>query len=426
MVIGAGIAGIQAALDLADLGINVHLIECEPSIGGRMAQLDKTFPTNDCSICILAPKMAECFRHPNITLHTYTTIQQIEGNAGSFTVTLMQNARYVSENACVGCGDCTNKCPVRVADEFDMGLRTRSAIYLPFVQALPRVMTIDTTHCLYLTRGVCRICETVCACNAIDFDQQNRTYTLIVGSIIVATGFDSFDPTPMSAYGYKRYRNVITALEYERLICASGPTGGDLLRPSDREPVTKLAFLQCVGSRDISYNPYCSSVCCMHSSKEATLAREHDSTTQSYIFYIDIRAVGKGFQRYITRSSEDYGVNYIRGRVAQITEDRNGSPVIWYEDTVNSTHQTLSVDLVVLATSLIPRKDSHQLTALLGVKEDVYGFIQTHPHKPHQTSREGIFVCGCCREPVDIPEAIAQASGAAVQAAEFVRGGTPE
>jgi heterodisulfide reductase subunit A len=424
MILGAGIAGIQAALDLADLGIEVHLIEREPSIGGRMAQLDKTFPTNDCSICILAPKMAECFRHPNITLHTYSTVQNIDGNAGNFTVTLLQKARYVSESACVGCGDCTKKCPVRVADEFDMGLRTRGAIYLPFVQALPRVMTIDKTHCLYLTRGVCRICETVCTTDAIDFDQQNSTLTLTVGSIIIATGFDPFDPAPLFAYGYSRYRNVVTALEYERLICASGPTGGHLLRPSDREPIKKLAFLQCVGSRDISYNPYCSSVCCMHSSKEATLAREHDPNIQSYIFYIDIRAVGKGFQRYITRSSEDYGIQYIRGRVAQITENNNGCPVIWYNDIVNSTHQTLSVDLVVLATSLIPRKDSRQLTELLHVKEDAYGFIHTHPHHPHQTSRDGIFVCGCCREPVDIPEAIAQASGAAAQAAEFILGGT--
>lgn len=425
MVIGAGIAGIQAALDLADLGIEVHLIEREPSIGGRMAQLDKTFPTNDCSICILAPKMAECVRHPNITLHTYTTVQQIRGDAGNFSVTLTKKARYVSETACVGCGDCTKKCPVRVADEFDMGLRTRGAIYLPFVQALPRVMTIDKAHCLFHTRGVCRICETVCTTNAIEFDQQNTTQTLTVGSIIIATGFDSFDPTPISAYGYNRYRNVITALEYERLICASGPTGGHLLRPSDREPVKKLAFLQCVGSRDESYNPYCSSVCCMHSSKEATLAREHDPAIQSYIFYIDIRAVGKGFQRYITRGSEDYGINYIRGRVAQITEDPNECPVIWYEDTVNSTHQTLPVDLVVLATSLTPRKDSHLLTKILAVKEDIYGFIHTHPHNPHQTSRDGIFVCGCCREPVDIPETITQASGAAAQVAEFILGGTP-
>jgi heterodisulfide reductase subunit A len=425
MIIGAGIAGIQAALDLADLGIDVHLVEREPSIGGRMAQLDKTFPTNDCSICILAPKMAECFRHPNITLHTYTTVQQIEGNAGNFSITLQKHARYVSETACVGCGDCTKKCPVRVADEFDMGLRTRGAIYLPFVQALPRVMTIDKAHCLYHTRGVCRICETVCTTNAIEFDQQDTTHTLTVSSVIIATGFDIFDPTPISDYGYNRNRNVITALEFERLICASGPTGGHLLRPSDREPVKKIAFLQCVGSRDESYNPYCSSVCCMHSSKEATLAREHDPTIQSYIFYIDIRAVGKGFQRYIARSKEDYGITYVRGRVAQITEDPNGCPVIRYEDTINSTHQTLPVDLVVLATSLIPRKDSHLLTNILDVKEDRYGFIYTHPYNPHQTSRDGIFVCGCCREPVDIPETIVQASGAAAQVAEFILGGSP-
>jgi heterodisulfide reductase subunit A len=285
------------------------------------------------------------------------------------------------------------------------------------------VMTIDRDNCLYLTRGVCRICERVCTREAIDFEQQDTEIDMNVRAIVVATGFDTFDPTGLSEYGYKRYQNVITALEYERLVCASGPSGGHLIRPSDRKPAGRIAFIQCVGSRDVKNNPYCSTVCCMHATKEAILAREHDSDVQSYVFYMDMRAVGKGFQRYVTRSEEEYGIKYIRGRVAKITEDLEGNPIIWYEEPLSFTPVKMKVNLAVLATSLIPRRGMEDLAKILEIELDEYGFIKTASLAPFDSSREGILVCGCCREPVDIPESVTQASGVAAKAAECVTGG---
>lgn len=405
------------------MGIEVHLIEKKPSIGGRMAQLDKTFPTNDCSICILAPKMAECFRHPNITLHTLSEVIKVGGQAGDFLVKIRKKPRYVKEEECINCGDCAAKCPVKVPDESDMGLRKREAIYLYYLQGVPSVMSIDEERCLYLTRGVCRICEKICPKKAIDFEQKETDLTLRVGAIIIATGFDPFDPSAMVQYGYRRNRNVITSLEYERLICASGPTGGHLERPSDGKSPEKIAFIQCVGSRDFKNNPYCSSVCCMHATKEAILAVEHDPNVKPYIFYMDLRAAGKGFQRYVAKAKKEYNVSYIRGRVARISEDANENLVVWYEDLESSKVKNMTVDIAVLATSLTPRREAMKLANTLGVEVDEYGFFKTDPFSPLQTTRLGIFVCGCCREPADIPECVSQASGAAAKAAEVLRGG---
>ena len=422
LVIGGGVAGIQAALDLGDMGIDVHLIEKEPCIGGRMAQLDKTFPTNDCSICILAPKMADCFRHPNITLHTLSEVQSVTGQIGDFSVKVRKHARFVKEE-CINCGECAEKCPVKVPDEFDMGLRDRGAIYLYYLQGVPSVMAIDREHCLYLTRGACRLCEKTCPRGAIDFDQKDKDVELHVGAVIVATGFDPFDPTAIGQYGYKRHRNVITSLEYERLICASGPTGGHLKRPSDGGPVEKIAFIQCVGSRDLKRNPYCSSVCCMHATKEAILASEHDPEVRSFIFYMDLRAAGKGFQKYVARAEREYNSSYIRGRVASITEDADENLIIIYEDVESSYPEKMTVDLAVLATSLVPRRGVKVLAEVLGVALDDYGFFKTEPLSPLETTNPGIFACGCCREPADIPECVSQASGAAARAAEVLKGG---
>jgi heterodisulfide reductase subunit A len=420
LIIGGGIAGIQAALDLGNMGIKVHLVEKKPSIGGRMAQLDKTFPTNDCSICILAPKLADCFRHPNITLYTLSEVKDVKGQQRDFTVKLRKYAKFVKEEECINCGECNAKCPVKVPDEFDMELRKREAIYLYYLQGVPPVMTIDREHCLFLTKGICKICEKFCPKGAIDFEQKDVDVILHVNAIIVATGFDPFDPSSVTQYGYKRYRNVITSLEYERLICASGPTGGHLEKPSDGKPAEKIAFIQCVGSRDVKNNRYCSSVCCMHATKEAMLAYEHNPNVKSYIFYMDLRAAGKGFQKYIARGEQEYNISYIRSRIAKITEDQNENPVIQYEDPESSKTEKITVDLAVLATSLMPRRDVEELAKVLGVELDDYNFFKTGLLNPLDTTRPGIFVCGCCRGPTDIPGSVAQASGAAERAAEVL------
>ena len=420
LVIGGGIAGIQASLDLADMGIQVHLVERLPSIGGRMAQLDKTYPTNDCSTCILSPKMNDCARHPNVTLHTYTEVTTLEGTAGDFTATVLQHPRYVDETKCTGCGECVQKCPAKVPDAFDMGLRERKAIYLYFPQAIPQVMTIDPDHCIYLQRSKCGVCAKVCQAEAIDFEQTEQEVTLRVGAVVVATGYDFFDPRGLTQFGYEQCPNVITALEYERLICASGPTDGHLLRLSDGQPAKRIGFIQCVGSRDVRHQIFCSSVCCMHSSKQAVLAFEHDPEAESYVFYSDFRASGKGFRQYVARAEREYGVHYVRSRVAHIAEDEAHNPVIHYEDAATSRPARMTVDLAVLATSLIPRPSTAALAQVLGIEMDSYGFVKTEPFAPVDTTRPGIFVAGCCREPSDIPESVMQASAAAARAARAI------
>jgi heterodisulfide reductase subunit A len=423
LVIGGGIAGIQAALDLADMGVVVHLVERLPSIGGRMAQLDKTFPTNDCSTCILSPKMNDCARHPNILLHTYAQVTALEGSAGGFTATVLQHPRYVDETKCTGCGECVAKCPTKVPDGFDMGLRDRKAIYLYFPQAIPQVMTIDPDHCIRLQRGKCGVCLKTCQAEAIDFEQTEQELRLDVGAVVLATGFDFFDPRGLTQFGYELCPNVITALEYERLISASGPTGGHLQRPSDGQPARRIGFIQCVGSRDVRHQAFCSSVCCMHSSKQAVLAAEHDSEAESCVFYSDFRASGKGFREYVARAEREYGVSYVRSRVARITEDQANNPIIHYEDVDTSRPARMTVDLAVLATSLIPRPATAELARILEIDLDEHGFVKTEPLTPVDTTRPGIFVAGCCRGPSDIPESVVQASAAAARAAGVVANG---
>ena len=420
LIIGGGIAGIQASLDLAERGTKVELVEKNACIGGRMAQLDKTFPTNDCSICILAPKLAECSRNPNITLHTLSEVKKVTGNSGNFKVKVFKKARYVNEDRCINCGACVDKCPMRVSDEFDMKLRKRKAICIDYLQGVPSIMRIDKDNCLFFTKGTCRICESVCEREAIDFDQRDKEIEFFVGSIIIATGYDVFDVSLIPRLGYGRINNVVMGLEFERLMCASGPLGGHLVRPSDKKEPKKLAFINCVGSRDLKNNPYCSSCCCMYTTKEAIVAYEHDNEIKSTIFYIDIRAPGKDFQKYIKRGNKEYNVDYIKAKVAKIIEDKEKNPIIIYEDISTFKIKQATFDMVILATSMVPKRDAGELAKVLGVELDLYNFFKGETYQPQLSSKKGIFICGACREPMDIPTSVLDASGAAARAVEII------
>jgi heterodisulfide reductase subunit A len=424
LVVGGGIAGIQASLDLANRGTKVYLIEKTPSIGGRMAQLDKTFPTLDCSICILAPKMIECLRHSNISLLTYSEVQHVEGEAGNFTVKILRKPRYVEFSKCTGCGTCMEKCPVKVPNEFDMGLGKRKAIYMPFKQAVPLVATIDAEHCLYFSRKICGVCQKVCPSNAIDYNQKPEEIELNVASIILATGFDVFDPSAIGEYGYGRFQNVLTSMEFERLICASGPTGGHLVRPSDGKEPKSVVFVQCVGSRNLHGRfPFCSTVCCVYATKESILVKEHSPQTQPYIMYIDMRAVGKGFQEFVDRAREEYGVKYIKAHPGGIAEEQSTKNLqIHYEDTKTGEMKKLDADIVVLCPALIPKTENKRLAEEMGIELDEANFFKAKDllTAPMDTTSAGIYICGYCQSPKDIPESVAQASGAAARAAETI------
>ncbi len=367
--------------------------------------------------------MLDAGRHPLIDIAAYSEVKKVSRKNGAFRVTLARKPRYVKEDVCNVCGDCAAKCPTKVLDSFNVGLNERRAIYLYFDQGIPAVMTIDEDHCRYFATGKCRVCEKVCTKGAVDFEQKGRTQTLEVGAIILATGLSLFDPTPLTHYGYGRITNVITGLEYERLINATGPTGGHLLRRSDGELAHRVAYVQCAGSRDLNYCDYCSSVCCMYAIKDAMLGREHDPDCTSYIFHTDLRNVGKWFQRYQIRGEDEYGIRFVRGRIAEIIEGPNDNPVVWYEDTRTREVASLEVDLVVLATAALPSPDAKSLAGLLGVKTDKHGFVVTRDERPADTSARGVFACGFCKGPCDIPESVAQASAAASRASDVALGG---
>lgn len=425
MVIGGGIAGIQASLDLANRGFKVSLVERSPSIGGRMAQLDKTFPTMDCSICILSPKMIECGHHPNIELLTYSEVKEVKGSVGNFEVTVLRKPRYVDEEKCTGCGICTQNCPAEAPNEFDEKIVMRKAIYMPFPQAIPRATTIDKESCIE-----CGLCERVCPAGAVNREQQPEESVLDVGAIVVATGFDMFDPSVIPQYGYKRFENVITAMELERILCATGPTGGHLIRPSDGRIPESVAFIQCVGSRDRRRwvnNPYCSSICCKYAVKDAVLIKEREPSSHVAIFYIDMRAFGRGFQEFVNRAKSEFAISFIRSSPGEISEDpATKNVMVWFEDPITRTVKHIPFDLVVLCSALIPREGIGELAQILGTELDGYGFFRSADpvKKPLDSTVPGIFVCGYCLGPKtgDIPDSVTQGSATAARVAQVLAG----
>jgi len=418
LVVGGGVAGIQAALDLGDAGYKVYLVEKEASIGGRMAQIDKTFPTMDCSICILAPKMSEVGRHPNIELMTLSEVESVEGYIGNFQVKVRKKPRYVTD-ACTYCGDCVKDCPQHMPNEFDCGLSTRRGIYSPFAQAVPATYLIDMDSCMN-KHGIvaCDRCYRLCQHKCIDFSQKEEILDLEVGTIIVCTGSDVYDPTSLTELGYRRFPNVITALEFERLINAGGPTGGNLIRPSDKKIPKSVGFLQCIGSRSKRSNPYCSNICCMNTIKDALLIREHWPDTKIYVFYMDIRAFGKGFEDLLMRARRE-GVIFIRGIPGEILQDdRTHSLKLIGENTLLSKLYEYEVDMVILSVGIEPRKDSAVVKRLLSLPSMADGFfMEAHPKlRPVDTPTGGIFLAGCAEGPKDIKDSVTQASAAASRA----------
>ena len=420
MVIGGGISGIEASLTLAEQGYKVILVERTSSVGGRMAQLDKTFPTLDCSICILAPKMVEVSRHLNVELLAYSEVQDISGEAGDFTVKILKKARYVDWEKCTGCEACSEKCPMKkIPSEFEEGMGNRTAIYIPFPQAVPRKAVIDAEKCLYLTKEACQLCEKECEAGAINWDDKDEVVEYNVASIIVATGYDQLDPSVLDRYHYGEYPNVVTAMQYERLLSASGPTGGELLRPSDNEHAHNIAFVSCVGSRNEDLCAYCSKFCCMYQTKEGVVTREHAPKTSVTIFFNDIRVVGKNQEEFIERAKDEYGLIYYRGIPGDIRENPENHNLYVKHANLDTGEVELSeFDLVVLANAVIPRKDAEKLANILGIEQNELGFFKTKDSTEDlRSTREGIYVTGSCQSPDDIANSVAKAGGSAVLAA---------
>jgi heterodisulfide reductase subunit A len=421
LVVGGGIAGISATLEIADAGFKVYLVEKDASIGGHMAQFDKTFPTLDCAACILTPKMVTAGTHPNVELLTWSEVEKVEGYVGNFTVTVRKHARYVKEDLCNGCGVCQEKCPKKVLDEvFEAGLGYRKAIYTPFAQAVPRTPVIDRPNCTYFEKGTCKACEKFCETNAIDFAQEDTILTLEVGNIIIATGYDLFDARKMQQYGYGKLPNVFTSLEFERLSNSAGPTNGAVvLRDGVTEPKS-VAIVHCVGSRDKNHNNYCSAICCMQSLKFAHLVKEHTEAT-IYDFYIDMRTVGKAYDEFYQRILEEGGI-FIRGKPAEITDvartpAEEGKLIISVEDTLIGKQRRFPVDMVILSSGLEPRADAKELATRFGISCSFDGWaIEKHPKlDPVATMTEGVFVAGCVSGPKDIPASVAQGAAAAAR-----------
>ncbi|MFH1775755.1 MAG: CoB--CoM heterodisulfide reductase iron-sulfur subunit A family protein [Chloroflexota bacterium] len=431
LVVGGGIAGIQAALEIADSKHKVYLVEKEPSIGGHMIQLDKTFPTLDCSACILTPKMSMVGAHPYIEMLTYSQVEEVSGYIGNFKAKIRKRARSIDAEKCTGCGSCQEKCPWKTDSEFDAGLGKRKAIYTPFAQAVPNIPVIDREHCAYYLKGKCRVCEQVCLTGAIAFDQEDEVIEVDVGSIVVAVGYDVFDPTPIYQYGYKRLDNVVSALEFERMVSASGPTSGQIMLKDGSTPKS-VAIVHCVGSRDKNYHEYCSRVCCMYALKYSHLIKEKIEDVDVYQMYIDMRCFGKGYEEFYQRLSEE-GVNFIRGKVAEVSnratsDEEKGKLVVRVEDSLLCQMMRVPVDMVILCTALEPRPDAGDIGRLLNISCSVDGFfLEKHPKlDPVATMTDGVFVAGCCQGAKDIPDTVAQASAAAARVLAMISAGEIE
>ena len=420
LVIGGGIAGIQTALDIAEAGFPVDIVEKKPTIGGKMTQIDKTFPTLDCAACILTPKMVDAAQNENINIISYAEVESVKGFVGNFHVTIRKKARFVDESKCTGCGLCTEKCPQKkVPNEFNLGLDNRRAIYIPFAQAVPKVATIDPNYCTMLKTGKCGVCSKVCTAGAIDYTQKDELLEREYGAIVAATGFEPISMEKFDEFAYSQSPDVVTSLEFERLMNAAGPTGGTLLRPSDGTHPHTLVFVQCVGSRcdgGEKGKPYCSKICCMYTAKHAMLTREKYPDTDVYVFYIDVRTPGKNFDEFYRRAVEDYGVHYVKGMVGKVVPE-NGKLKVQASDLLGGQQLHIDADMVVLAAAIEPDQTARPLATMLTASMDTNDFFtEAHPKlRPVESPTAGVFLSGVCQGPKDIPETVAQAGAAAAK-----------
>ena len=419
LVIGGGIAGIQSALDIAEAGFEVDIVEQSPTIGGNMAKLDKTFPTLDCAACILTPKMVDCAQNEKIDIMTFSEIESVKGFVGNFKVQIKRKARFVDETKCTGCGECMQKCPSKKGlNDFNMGLNTRPAIYIPFAQAIPNVAIIDPEQCLKIKNGKCGLCAMKCNVNAIDYTQKDQIVEREYGAIVVATGYKPISLENFNEYGYSSYKDVVTSLELERLMNAAGPSDGHLVRPSDHKEPKVITFIQCVGSRDTSGcgKPYCSKICCMYTAKHAMLIREKYPDTEVHVFYIDVRTPGKNYDEFFRRAVEQYGVDYIKGMVGKVYEE-NGKLMVQGSDLINDEQVVIPSDLVVLAAAIEPSPTVRNIATMVTASIDTNNFL-TEAHaklRPVESPTAGIFLSGVCQGPKDIPETVSQASACAAK-----------